>query len=193
MHSNIEPSPRNSQQVKTVTDEHEKRNQVLAAEDVFRQYGGFIRSIIYQQVADNAQLAEDIFQEFFLTLIGKPIPPETRDIKRYLYKAVTNRIIDSRRRVKRYQHKLDRYALHVGLPEAKHPGNELEETRREDVNHLLEHHTTSSEAQAVRLKFLEQHDIEEIANQMGINSRSVSRYITSGISKLRKQLSEEGA
>ena len=69
---------------------------------VFAEHGNFIRAVIRSQVKNEAQ-AEDIFQDFFLALVAKPIPPDVKDLKSYLYKAINNDIVDAVRRMESYR------------------------------------------------------------------------------------------
>ena len=79
------------------------------AANVFDKYGDFVRAVIRHNVG-NAAYADDLFQDFFLSLMCKPIPPDVKNIRGYLYRAITNDIRDAARRVKRYQKHMRIYA-----------------------------------------------------------------------------------
>ena len=53
-------------------------NVALAAK-VFDEHGDHIRRIIYWYIQDEA-LADDLFQDFFLTLVDKPVPMNVENI-----------------------------------------------------------------------------------------------------------------
>jgi RNA polymerase sigma factor (sigma-70 family) len=164
----------------------QSRNVELAAK-IFSAYGEFILAVIHSQVGNNAQ-ANDLFQDFFLSLVSKPIPPDIQNIKSYLYRAITNDIVDAARRSERYKilmHKhaefLD-YSINKGNPE-----NALME--REEINQMFKvigRQLPRSEAQAITIRFRNNFSIKEVAKKMHVNNRSVSRYISAGLSKVRQ-------
>ena len=77
----------------------EVHTRVGLAAEVFGKYGDEILAVIRFNVDDQSR-ANDIFQDFFISLIRKPIPPHVKDVKRYIYKAVTNDVIDFSRRIR---------------------------------------------------------------------------------------------
>ena len=77
--------------------------------EIYREYSGFIWTVICFHVKDTS-LREDIFQDFFLSLVFKPLPDEVANIKSYLYRAIINDIKDSYCRSHAYKARLRRYA-----------------------------------------------------------------------------------
>ena len=55
------------------------------ASQIFSEYGAFIPSITYTKVQEK-QKADDLSQDFFLSLVHKPIPPDVRNIKGFIYR-----------------------------------------------------------------------------------------------------------
>ena len=55
----------------------------------------------------------------------------------------------------------------------------------------IERFLSHSESQAVTLRFKKDSSIEEVAKQMAVNKRSVSRYISVGLKKLRQFILEK--
>jgi RNA polymerase sigma factor (sigma-70 family) len=169
----------------------EKQDFVLVssltrAAEIFSQHGDFIRSVIRYRVKDEA-LVDDVFQDFFLALVANPLPPDVRNVKNYLYRAIINNSFNAVKRVERYHGQVKRYSDYVKktinncLPETALI--EAEETQKmfRKIVQLL----PSSEAQAVTLKFKNDVDVGDIAKQMAVNKRSVSRYLSTGLKKLR--------
>lgn len=165
------------------------KNSVNIAAKVFAEHADFIYVIICRKVRDEAQ-ANDLFQDFFLSLVSKPVPTGIKDIRSYLYRAITNDIIDANRRVKRYQARLRRYAEVLNYTTNNNtPENaliEVEQTNK--MFKLIEGRLPRSEAQAITLRFKDNRDIEEVAAKMNVNKRSVSRYISVGLKKMRQFL-----
>ena len=131
---------------------------VNAATAIFAQHGQFIRAIIYSKIGHEAG-AEDIFQDFFLSLAHKPPPDDVKNIKSYLYSAITHDIADAMRRMNAYRVRLEE---------------------------LIEKRLPSSQSKAVILRYKHGYEIKEIAEAMRVDSRSVSRYICLGLRAIRQ-------
>ena len=59
------------------------QRNVGLAEKIFEDHRDFIRSVIRFNVNNEVDV-EDIFQDFFLALISKPIPQEVRNMRGFL-------------------------------------------------------------------------------------------------------------
>ncbi len=171
----------------SVSKKNEPSRNVERAAETFSEYGDFILAVIRNQVGNNGQ-ANDLFQDFFLSLVSKPISPDIQNIKSYLYRAIINDIVDAARRVERHKTLMHKYAecldysINNGSPE-----NALIET--EEINKtfkLIGGQLPRSEAQAITFRFKNNFSIKEVAKKMRVNSRTVSRYISSGLSKVRQ-------
>ncbi len=171
------------------TSTNDSANNVYLAGKVFAEYGDFIRAVIRSQVKDKAE-TDDIFQNFFLFLASKPLPANVRNIKSYLYKAITNDIIDATRQVERYRALMVRYAKHFDFPiNESRPENAVIETEEaEKIYKLIEKHLPHSEAQAITLRYKNDYSIKDVAEKMNVDGRSVSRYISIGLKKARQFL-----
>lgn len=167
-----------------------RQQRVELASRTFEEYRDVIRTILLFNLGDQAD-ADDIFQDFFLSLVDKPVPTDIQNVKGYLCRAVTNDIIDASRRAKGYTARLRRYA---GIREEKDAnykdpqsivsqGEEIQEMFR-----LIERHLPPREAEAVIERFGEDHDIDEGAKRMGVNKRTFSRYVCTGLKKVRDLL-----
>lgn len=167
-------------------------SNVERAAEIFSKYGDFILAIIRYQVSNDSQ-ADDLFQNFFLSLVSRPLPAGIQNIKSYLYRAITNDIIDAVRRVEKHQAMMHRYAERLDYSINKSsPENaliEIEETNK--MLKLIKGRLPCSEAQAIALRYRHNYSIKEIAKKMKVNSRTVSRYISVGLSKLRQFLNSK--
>jgi RNA polymerase sigma factor (sigma-70 family) len=153
---------------------------------IFAEHGDFIRAIIRYHAKNEAQV-DDLFQDFFLSLLSKPVPTGVQNIKSYLYKAIINDFIDCTRRIDRYQSRIHRYAdCLVYSPPQESPENVL--IRKEETDkivRLIRMRLRRSEAQAVILRHRHNYRIKEIAVEMGVNARTASGYISAGLRKIR--------
>jgi len=163
------------------------------AADIFEEHAGFIRTVIGFHVKDK-NLADDIFQDFFLSLNTKPIPHGITNVRGYLYRSITNDVADAGRRVKRYQALIHRYAQHLELETAKN-GPEVHISKTEEIEKIfqtIKRHVSRSEAQAIKLRHVNGYNIMETARKMGVKKRSVSRYLSVGLNKVRRVFVTEG-
>jgi RNA polymerase sigma factor (sigma-70 family) len=167
------------------TIDNQVHNVNIAAE-IFTRYGDFIRGVIRCKVGDDS-CVDDLFQNFFLSLVYRPPSPNVKNIKGYLYRAIINDIIDNTRRIERYQSQVHRYAEHLKYSTVGDgPENVLIEAEEiakmfECIEKQLEH----SEAQAVILRYKNNYKIQKIATTMGINNITAWRYISRGLNKIR--------
>jgi RNA polymerase sigma factor (sigma-70 family) len=159
------------------------------AAEIFSKYGDFIRTVIYYHVKNDAQ-ADDLFQDFFLSLVSRPLPADIQNVKGYLYKAITNDIVDAARRVEKYKTRMDKYAECFNYSvNNNRPENALVEIEQTDkMFKLIEGQLRHSEAQVITLRYRNSYNIKEAAKKMHVNSRTISRYISTGLSKVRQFL-----
>jgi RNA polymerase sigma-70 factor (ECF subfamily) len=158
---------------------------------VFEENGDFIRSVIRYHVKNEAE-AEDLFQDLFLHLISKPLPAEVQNVKAFLYKVIRDMVADAFRRIDRYQARIRRYSKRERRTVEDCPDDvviQLEETNK--LFEMIERHLPPNEAMAVTLRYRDSYDIREVADRMQIKPRSVSRYLSVGLKKVRCFLGEE--
>lgn len=171
------------------TDTNDYTYNVDTAAKLFEEHGDFIRAVIRCQVKNEMQV-DDLFQDFFLSLVVNPLPAGIRNIKSFLYRAITNDIINDVQKVQNYQNKILKYAKRSNHSiNKKTPENaviEAEETNR--MFELIEMRLRRSEAQAITFRYSNNYDIKEVAMKMNVSSGSVRKYIYVGLSKIRQLL-----
>jgi RNA polymerase sigma factor (sigma-70 family) len=172
-----------------VKEASELPDNVTGAARIISEYGDFIRTIICYKVK-NEDTAEDLFQDFYLSLVSKPIPAEVRNVRSYLYKSITNDILDATRRTEQYKTRINKYANFAKYSVNKStPENALIEA--EETNKMfeaIEGWLQRRESQAISLRYRDSFDVKEAANKMNVDDRTVSRYVSSGLSKIRHYL-----
>jgi RNA polymerase sigma-70 factor (ECF subfamily) len=166
-------------------------SNVTTAKKIFDEYGDFIMKIIHSQVRDK-ELADDIFQDFFLSLISKPLPGDIQNIEAYLYTMITHDIIDTIRLAKIYEDYIYEYA-----ERSTHSCNEetpekliIEEDEANRVFELIKQRLPQTEAQAICLQYQEDMSTQKIAEIMSIRSKTVRGYVSEGFSKIRRLLKD---
>jgi RNA polymerase sigma factor (sigma-70 family) len=169
------------------TNKSEIRKRVGFATEVFQRYGDDIRAIIHFNVKDKSK-ADDIFQEFFVSIIHKPIPSGIEDVKAYVYRAVTNDVIDLFRQTKNHRDHLHKYAecrKKSVIPEDPQKiAIQVESTKK--MFQLIENRLPKHEAQVVLQRFGHGFSIKDTAKRMHVNKRFVSRYLSIALKKMRQ-------
>ena len=170
-------------------DTSTSQNDIGPATEVFAEHRDFIHMVIYSQVKNKSR-ADDIFQDFFLSLVSKPIPQNVKNIKSYLYRAICNDIVDTQRQVERYNAQIHKYQESSNFSiNNTEPENAL--IRDEQMNKmfgLIRGRLTSSQSQAIALRYGTNYTIKEVAEKMGVKCTSVSRYICTGLRRMRQSL-----
>ncbi|HUT45004.1 MAG TPA: sigma-70 family RNA polymerase sigma factor [Sedimentisphaerales bacterium] len=169
------------------TNRTEIRKRVGLAAKVFDRYGDEIRAIIHFNVKDKSK-ADDIFQEFFVSIVRKPIPSGIQNIRAYLYRAVTNDVIDVSRQMKCHQDHIQKYAecrKHFVIPED--PQNTVIQTENtKKMFHLIESRLPKHEAEVVVQRYSQGLSTTDTAEKMNVNKKNVSRYLSAALKKMRE-------
>jgi len=156
-----------------------------AARKIFFEYGDFIYGVIRFNIRDEFE-AEDVFHDIFLHLISKPIPKDVRNMKCFLYKVVLDRTKDVVRKIDRYNRRIQRYARSSRYYDETEPENAvIEREETEKMFRLIRKNLSPQEATAIKLRYFHDNKISGVAHKMGIRKRSVSRYISVGLKKVR--------
>jgi RNA polymerase sigma factor (sigma-70 family) len=158
---------------------------VNRAAKLFIEYGDFIRSIIRYKIK-NEDLTEDIYQDLFIHFVIRPVPDDVQSTKGFLYKVISDKITDSFRRMESYKTRISSYAARIeNITENSSDKRIIDLEEIEKMFTLIEKTLPQNEARAVILKFRDNFDTTMISKRMRIKSRSVSRYVSVGIKKLR--------
>ena len=169
------------------------RFDVATAAKIFLDHKDFIRKVIRFHIQDEHQ-ADDLFQDFFLSLVSNPLPKDIENIESYLYKAITNDTIDAIHRKENYRNFIHQYHAYSNPPRSEKTPEEavleMEETNR--VLDLIEKKLPRTEAQAVYLQYQDDHNAKEIAKKMGVGAATIRGYVSEGLSRIRRLLRVKG-
>lgn len=169
------------------------RTRVERAGEVFDRYGSEIRAMIDFSIKDKA-IADDMFQDLFLSMVKNPIPPKIEDVRAYLYRAIANDVVDRFRRTGNHREATQIYAerrKHRAVQ--KDPQNivaQAEETAR--MLKLVKKHLARREATAIVQRCGLGLSTSETACQLNVDKRSVSRYLADAMRKMRSLVLENG-
>lgn len=159
---------------------------------IFAEYDDFIRTIIRFQ-AGNKLDVEDLYQEFYLALIRRPVPADVQNMKKYLYRAIYHHVINAIRVRETYSHAIKKYAeeTRISINNREPKCAFIDDEHKSAAVNCLARHLQEREAQAFVLKYHDDCSIVEIATKMGINRRTVSRYLSESLRKLQRRLAAE--
>lgn len=171
------------------SDPSSSKCDVAAAAKIFDDYGDFIKKVICSQVQNEDQ-AEDLFQNFFLSLVSKPFPEEIQNVKGYLYKAIINEIADTNRLTKKYQNLISEYTERNNHPRSQEIPEKvvmkIDEADR--IFKIIEKRLPRTEALASYLQYRDDLCTEKIAEIMNIRRVTVRGYIHEGLKRIRRIL-----
>ncbi|MEA3224945.1 MAG: RNA polymerase sigma factor [Planctomycetota bacterium] len=167
--------------------------RVDEAREVFGRYGAEIRAMIDFHVKDRSS-ADDVFQDLFVSVVKNPIPPEIKDVRAYLFRAITNDVVDRFRQKRNRLEKIQIYGecrKHYAVQ--KDPQNiaiQAEETAR--ILRLIDTRLPRREARAVIQRYELGLGASDTTTRLRVDKRSVSRYLTEAIRKMRILVSQDG-
>lgn len=160
--------------------------RVELAARIFREHGNLIHDIICSNLPRGAD-ADDIFQDFFLSLISHPVPDRVQNIKAYLYQAIKNDIADAARRIKNYHAAVRKYAeCQKDRMTSKRPNHVVAQSQEvTKLVQIIEHKLRQREFEAITERFIHDHSIDEAAKRMHISKKTYSQYLWIGLRKMR--------
>lgn len=169
------------------------QEKVSLASALFEERKDEIRAIIQFNMSDKSKV-DDIFQDVFLAIVDKPIPPDVQNPKGYIYRIIINDIIDMARRTKSYQARIQRYAefRRYSIINNDSENIVIQAEEREKMVELIERQLPSREAEAVIKRYDRDISIGDAAKRMNVKKRTFSRYLSLGLKKIRQFFREEG-
>lgn len=167
----------------------EIQTKVKLATEIFAEHGNEILAIIRFNVNDKSR-ADDIFQDFFLSIVYQPVPKGIKNVKGYLYRGAINDVIDAARRTKSYRARIHRYAEYrkYSIIHEDPQNIVIQAEERQKMIQLIERQLPPREAEAVIKRYGRDISISDAAREMHVNKRTFSRYLCLGLKKIRQFL-----
>lgn len=166
--------------------------RVEKATQIYEEFGAIIQTMIRFH-SNNDYDAEDLYQDFFLSLVRKPIPTEVKCIKSYLFRAIRNDVLDVARYNKNYRNRIYKYQVtrraSANLDDVAE--KMLRQEQAEEILQLVREKLSPQESQVVLQRCYHNSDTKETASKIRVDKRTVSRYLCVGLRKIR-QLVEDG-
>jgi RNA polymerase sigma factor (sigma-70 family) len=164
----------------------ETQKRVELAARIFEEYGPAIRAIIRSQVS-NAAEQEDLYQNLYLALVSRPVPPSITNPLAYLSTIIRNDVIDAARRRKTHREMVARYA--TNQPSEDVDGNPEKRAIREEEMRQIAACIQSlpvHEAKALAARYGSGRSTTDAAQSMQVKERTVSRYLCLALKRIRQ-------
>ena len=164
-------------------------DSVECATRIIAEYGDFIRLIIHLHVNDK-NLEEDIFQDFFLSLVANPISTSIESTKGYIYTAILHDVADYQRKqyrnvtcTKKYLKKMENCVNKIDPLDAL-----IIDEEKKRMYKLIKEQSLGKEYDAIILRYRDGNNIQRVAEKMGLTNASVRKYLSKGLKRVRKYL-----
>lgn len=166
--------------------------RVEIATEIYEKFGVIIQTMIRFH-SNNESEAEDLYQDFFLSLVRKPIPTEVKCIKSYLFRAIRNDVLDVARYKKSYRDRVYKYQVNRSALANLESVEEvmIRNEHAEEMLELVRENLSPHESRVVLQRCYHDSNTDETASKIGVDKRTVARYLCVGLRKIR-QLVEYG-
>jgi len=171
----------------TGTCTSECAKNVESAFRVFVEHNDFILAVIRAKLGGEADV-EDVYQDLFVSFIHKPIPDAVRNVRGYIYKAIAMKTAHAARRAQQYRALLHGYAEQRMFSETDSCAEKTMVDKEEATRALAlieSGYLKRSESRAIALRYMDNDKVGDVAKRMDVEARSVSRYISTGLKRMR--------
>ena len=163
-----------------------QKGEKKAFNELITIYYPYVSKFLVKLTSDE-EIAQDLVQETFLKLI---INIEKFDVKgtakfsTYLMKIARNCYLDYLRKKQRISSEVDIETISDAI------SIEDKIEKKEELNRVLEEleQLPFEQAQAIKMKYLEEYSLKEIANKMGTKSITIKSRIYEGKKRLEKRI-----
>lgn len=163
-----------------------QRGDRQAFDELIRLYYDYVSGFLIKNTADE-QLTEDLTQETFLKMINgieKFDPGGSASFGTWLITIAKNCYIDHLRRKRIYPENIDE----LQIEDDKNVADEVERKLEYERVMLALEALPPEQAIAIRLKYVEDMTLTQIAERFGVQQKTVKSRIHDGTVKLRKRL-----
>jgi RNA polymerase sigma factor (sigma-70 family) len=177
----------------TQCEQNHNQDHLWALERLYREHDRFIQSVI-RFYAKNQADREDIYQEVFLTLMGTDLE-EIQDLKSYLYRLIINKSKEFLRNKISRELKQKKY-LELYPSAAIEIDGDMEDLivldEVDGMIDLIHEYLSEKESEAILLRFKYHYEIDEAAEKMDVQRKTLIHYVSVGLKKLRLILKSIG-
>ncbi|MHC4754480.1 MAG: RNA polymerase sigma factor, partial [Planctomycetota bacterium] len=140
-------------------------------------------AVIRANINDKSQ-QEDIFQDFFISLVHRPIPKYIDNVKGYICRAVKNDIYDAKRKTINYRSRISKHAHCVENTHKQQTPQDIAIKRelKQNITRTIEQLLPRHEANAIFDRFcINNTSLEKDYKKTHKNKRTLSRYVCVGL------------
>lgn len=166
------------------------QDPVKYAAEIFDKYEDIIRAVIKATINDKSQ-QDDIFQDFFISLVRRPVPKYVDNVEGYICRAIKNDIYDAKRKTKNYRSRISKHAYRIEKMHKQQTPQDfaIERELRQNITEVIEQILPMHEANAIFDRFcISNTSLEKDYNKTHKNKRTLSRYVCVGLKNLRESL-----
>lgn len=171
----------------TQCEQNPNEDRLRAFMTMYEQYDGFIQSVIRFSAKNEAD-QEDIYQEVYIALYAKTDWEQVKDVKSYLYRLIINKSNEFLRSkiTRQLRHKEYLESASDDILQDSEQVQDLLMEQMDDMIELIRSCLSEKESQAVLLRFKDHCSIDEAAEEMNVQRRTLIRYVSVGLRKLRE-------
>lgn len=162
----------------------------FSPEEIFTEHGSFIRTVISRNISCTWE-GDDIYQNFFVSLVEKPLPKNHANIRGCIHKAILNDITDRHRKSVTYNKHLSWFQESLKNRKKYNDRPEIDLIAYEEAHKMLlamEDKLGKNKTNAIRLRYIKSLPYRKIAKAMNIRDNSAQRYVSIGLRKFREYL-----
>ena len=180
------------------SSEHQNDNSENNRDSMFaiiQEHEALIRSILLSKIPGHV---DDLFQDLCVSLATKPLPPDVRNVKSYLRRAINNDIMDLFRKLVNSRERLQQYATDVsnggtkGKPDYCPQAMVMRKDQLQYVFKLAKEQLPAHLTHSFILRYKYNCDISEISKTLGVPKRVVSVYLSNARKQVRLLLETKG-
>ena len=155
--------------------------------EIYKTHSEFIYNTILFHVKDE-NLAEELFQEYYLHLNMYPPPQNLENIEAFLRRSIALFIIGFYRKRNEYRARIRAYAWQRrSQKKDDRPEKAVSDAEEaEKMLTLIEKRLPRRESAAIIERYKHERDVAETAKILGVSVRSVSHYVSYGLSKIQR-------
>jgi RNA polymerase sigma factor (sigma-70 family) len=159
---------------------------------LYSENHSFVWSTI-NKLINNQNDVDDVAQDFFVSLLQRPIPSDMKDCKPYLYRILHRDVIDYSRSNQRYQKMMSKFCEYSQYQSKKTISSKSGLTENYPlIMNLIQKTLPPRQATALMLRYKYDYKYEKIAQIMNVNPQSSRKYVCFALKKIRKELQRKG-
>lgn len=159
---------------------------------IFKKHESFIRAMV-RKFSHTTDSAEDFYQDLFVYFCRKGISRDINNMEGFLYRVIYGRSKDLARYDFRQRALFSNYAQYYQQLHSSYEEYEIDENENEQLFDRINKYVTKNEARAIFYRCKQGFSLAEAAEKMGVLPKTITRYVSSGLRKIREKKMKERA